>query len=127
MLSCEPAVRAASTTASAAVCGSAAFSSRPLSWSSGEPVDGPVGAEQESVAVATREFLGFGPGSPLFRADVPPQHVLEAVRAGLVGSDRAGVDQGLRERMVLRQLFDLSAGQPESRAVAHSADVDFSA
>ena len=124
MLSCEPAVRAASTMASAAVCGSFAFSSRVFELVDGDALDDPVGAEHEPVAVGEGEFLGFGAGAPLFGADVPPQHVLEAVGAGLVGGDRAGVDQGLRQGMVLGQLFDFAARQPKGRAVAHAADVE---
>src|SRR5580692_7239027 len=40
-------------------------------------VDSTIGTKQEAISGRDGELLGLGSGAPLFRADIPPQHVLK--------------------------------------------------
>src|SRR5262249_20159994 len=80
-----------------------------------------------AVAGLDRQRLDLGALADLLGAQVLPEHVAEAVLAGLGGGDGLVLDQGLGQRVIDGELFDLAVADQVGAAVADAGDVQLAA
>ena len=70
-----------------------------------------VGAEEQGVAVEQGELVDLGKDALAGAADDVGHDVAPLVLPGVLGRDRAAVDQGLDERMVAGQLLEFALAE----------------
>ena len=84
-----------------------------------------VAGHQEPVAGPDVELPNvFGTAAGVLAAQVEIQHVLELVVGQLFGGDRAGIEQGVGQRVVFGELFELAVAQAVGARVADAGDID---